>query len=157
MAQGAHTHHIPGTELTTGMCSGRYPTEKSSFLLPDPSKAVQEAHLRSETREGTHLSVEAIQSEAEISTSYQFSLDPQLLRLLSRSCCFQGPAAHHMCTASFSAYIENQLHFHSILRMQMSYAFCAEQNHYSSAQLLKHWYCSNSLRSPLFGIIFKIR
>lgn len=112
MAQGAHTHHIPGTELTTGMCSGRYPTEKGSFLLPDPSKAVQEAHLRSETREGTHLSVEAIQSEAEISTSYQFSLDPQLLRLLSRSCCFQGPAAHHMCTASFSAYIENQLHFH---------------------------------------------
>lgn len=49
----------------------------------------------------------SIQSEAEISTSYQFSLDNQLLSLWSRPCCFQGPAVHHMCTVPnfiFSSY-----------------------------------------------------
>lgn len=128
--------------------------------LPDPSKVVHEAQLRSESRENTHLSVEAIQSETEISTSYQFSLDPQLLTLLSRPCSVSRAQLCITCAqlqTSFSAHIENQLHFHSTLKMQMNYAFCAERNHYSSADLLKHWYGSKSLRSSLFSIIFKIR
>lgn len=72
---------------------------------------------------------------------------------------FQGPAVHHMCTASnfICSLYWKRAPFPHTLRMQMSYAFCAEQNHYSSADLLKHRYGSKSLRSSLFDIIFKIR
>lgn len=64
--------------------------------------------------ENTHLSMEAIQSETEISTSYQFSLDPQLLTLLSRPCSVSKAQLYITCAqlqTSFAVYIENELHF----------------------------------------------
>lgn len=58
---------------------------------------------------------------------------------------------------SFLAYNENEQHLHRAVRMQMSYVFCVEQNHYISADLLMQLYGLKSLRSTLLSIIFKIR
>lgn len=50
---------------------------------------------------------------------------------------------------SFYAYNENELHLHSTIRMQMSYVFSAEQNHYISAELLMQRYGSKNPRFSL--------
>lgn len=84
----------------------------SSFQIP--ARWCMKHSSDPETRENTHLSMEAIQSETEISTSYQFSLDPQLLTLLSRPCSVSRAQLYITCAqlqTSFAAHIENKLHF----------------------------------------------